>query len=455
MPEPTPAGTERRVAIACRYALSPHEARVHGPATSDPTVARDVTHGAPWSVSSPPRRFQARSRLVPTEDAYPLYVVTSGLTGPTLMLPQRSPKGLRAVSALEVHQALPSTKTSVKLRLVLEAGAVEYWWDGDSWEVAADDEDDWNDAADWDAAALAAIDIAKARNGIGFRVALRTTDADQTPLFYGIEMVWDIHMTATAGDRQASQRDELVVALMKSLESIALRGNEIYESAGGTAVSYASLVQGDSKRTVVSVNAVYDSTLDPELASPLSGTYDAGARTFTLDSAVPEGNVVHVDYEYAILVTRGGDKDRFIDSLPALVLQAARTENRRWRTGYHMVLKADGTPRVVKRPGTEDLRIPLSVRAEHAYEAEAVVEQVFARFMPGGVSERRGLSLTLPSTGTKAVVWITDEVSEVAPRGDLWQTSLSLRVSGLPLWNTEAVDAEGVTEVDFDPVGQL
>lgn len=445
----------RSVTIPVRYSLSADAVRLYGAPTLTANVARDVMNGAPWTAGDfTQKRYRARARLAldTDTDLYPLY--TSG-AGATLTLPQRVPEGLLSVDAAEIHYDAP-TSTSVLWRLVLGSGAAEYYWDGAAWSVASDDGAHWTNATTaLTPALLSAIPVSLAREGMGLRVSLRSTDENATPTFYGLEMACSVHMTATLGARQGSQRAELVVAVLRHLKTLTLKGSEAFEASGETTISYANSLQGDSKRTVNTVTAVYDETADPGLESPLSGSWDAGTKVFTLDSATTPGNAIHVEYDYAPLVATGGDKDRFVDSLPALVLRAPRTESRRNSLGHYLISKSDGTPHVTRLPALEDVRVPLDIRAETDTQAAEVAEQVETLFNSGGVGYDRGTRLTLPSTGQPVSVVLGSDVSELARRGESWQTSFSLRVRGLPVWTTQGVDADGITEVPFSPVGPL
>lgn len=289
-------------------------------------------------------------------------------------------------------QVIGDVLAGVSCRITPSLGGTPYYWNGTAWAAATTQ---WTSLADlyahlpaWTNASL----------GFVFKLA-RTLATDASPVLCGAQTVARVMFAQSSGDpdRASSWEDDLV-------RRIIIPAAEAVLSVSGSQEFVASTETGPKDRdplhyagglpefpyNILGVDAVYDTTADVHLQSPVAGAWDAAARTWTPTVAWTIGHRYHVRFRFAPWVEANADPEYFADKLPAVVFETVTPQRRRPTSGWVSVASATDVVSV-RAPTSIDGQASCRILASRATDRDRIW-QVMEQWL------ERGVELVSPST---------------------------------------------------------
>lgn len=301
-------------------------------------------------------------------------------------------------AAIELHYSAP-TGTTVRARL--HDGTSAYYWTGAAWASA---ESNWNTPAEV-VANFAAFPVATATS-LTVQWELSTTDEGATPLVRGFTIAARLMFasrsgTTAAGTRSDGWTDDLVHRVL--IPWLAQARTEMSLEKTATAEVAAldfSNGFGECPAAPNSVQAVYDLDSDSLMRSPLAGSWDSGALTWTPTTPIASGTRYLVRADFAPTIAYQGDQHLFVDSLPGLIVESVDGVDDRGYGGDEMVRDiANGTALVVPKARKKVFRATILAQAVDAVSAMDLYDAI-ERLMGG----RTGAHLISSGTGMPVAV---------------------------------------------------
>lgn len=304
--------------------LDPHRLELAGGdgfLTRADGVAWEAGRPAPWT-SAAGDAHAWRAALEETPAGSGVYVLDADAPAArTATTPRLAGAGWRSWLALELLGDAPAGTT---LRYRLEDGTAAWWWNpaagggSGAWAVATTS-GHWSTAADLEAHFST---WPSTERELGVTCKLGTTDATSTPAWYGFRVAIGCRHRPDDSDAAfdgllATLADEVRAVVVAQVEytgsAIALRGSP---SDGGP--------------TWASVAAVYNLTDDPDEASPIAGSFNAGAQTWTPTAAPTLGDVLLIEGTFAprLVALDADDVDTVVAEIPAVVFEVATSPTR-------------------------------------------------------------------------------------------------------------------------------
>lgn len=318
--------------------------------------------GVSWDLDTLDRGrreyFSARARLpvvagrVVTDTDY-----DTDTNGPRrISLPSLAASGIREVYALELIQETDVAGGGSDVLWRLSDGADEYYWTGAAWAVATDPLLHWSTRPQVENHANT---FPLGGRAIGPIAWLRSTDATQNATVYAWRVAYGIR---DLGDEDDALARTVLAALRAELEA---RAVVQVRSTGSAVIAVAQEIKYPD---VVGVDAAYDLTDDPGEETPLSGTWNGAARTFTLSAARPAGNVLHLEIAYRPHAAVSVHRDlQEVDQLPAVLLMPSDAPQV-WRAQDETIV------RDLRSDPPEAFRIPASALADQPLEVRVLAE---------------------------------------------------------------------------------
>jgi hypothetical protein len=280
------------------------------------------------------RRYPGSRRLSTHITRQDWYALEPDGVGPAVLL--QAARGGDLVSGwlrIELLYSNPDPAAST-IQVRLYDGTSRVWWNGAAWAVTIGD--DWNTPADL-ALHFPTLDAGDyPRIGLEWEVSIISDDgyAEDRPVVYGALIAAELGFGATFDGRDGradSWQDDLVHRVILGLFED-FRPVIVHEVELGAAVTVLDFSQGLASCTdaeparmdfyqVMGVVGVYDLVDDPGMRSPLSGTWDGGASTWTAAAEIETGTMLHVRVEVMLHVGFMADSDYFTDMLPQLLVE--------------------------------------------------------------------------------------------------------------------------------------
>ncbi|MGB0685411.1 MAG: hypothetical protein ACPGQD_04385, partial [Planctomycetota bacterium] len=239
-------------------------------------------------------------------------------------------------AAVELHYSEPAT-TTVEARL--HTGAQAYFWDGGSWEPA--DAGDWNTPTEVEANFSAFGASTSQTLTVEWR--MQTSDRELTPVVYGAVMVGRLHFAARTGTTATATRsdgwtDDVIHRVLIPW----LMGASPEWSDEGVLVAETSVLdysEGVAERPIPpnAVQSVHNLDTDPNMLSPLSGTWDPGTLTYTLDSPLAAGARYSARMTIKPEVAFVADETLFEARLPHIIVEGVSVIEDESPGGYSLL----------------------------------------------------------------------------------------------------------------------
>jgi len=302
-----------------------------------------------------------------------------------------------------------SADITVEARLHDGAGAA-YYWTGAAWAVAG--ASDWNTTSEVEAnfASLSAGTVP--RVGVEWRIAVTSDDEDQVPEVYGALIVASAEFAANydgAEGRADSWQDDMIHrVLLAMFEDI--RPQIVHEvelaadttvldfSDGLAACADAAPREREDWYDVQGVAGVYDLGADPEMRSPLSGTWDDAAPSWTADATIAQGTVIHVRVLVQLHVGFMAEAAHFTDKMPMLLIEGFEGEEQQAAARIPVRSWASMDALMVYPPVTVDGTVSCRIEAATAMEAMQIRDAVKSLLPDEGkvvLSDATGLPMSI------------------------------------------------------------
>lgn len=303
------------------------------------------------------------------------------------------------------------TGTTVEARL--HDGTDSYFWNGGAWVVAG--------AADWNVPQdvgdnFAALDPAIVpRVGVEWR--LQTSDKRATPFVYGALIAARLLFMVRFQAQGVDGPDELVapsatgsdgwtddvihrVLLPFLRDQVAPEVTDQRKAKGPLITLRYDQGVGDSAYVVDDVQAVYDLDVDPDMRTPLAGTWDPGTKVFTLTAAIPSGHTYAARLEHRPVVAYTANRDFFTARLPALLVESIAEVDDQPGEGDDFVRDpVAGTTLAVSAGRWKTYSTVILAQGDSAvsvFELVGALERAF--------DGRRGITLVSPGTGMQVII---------------------------------------------------
>lgn len=277
----------------------------------------------------------------------------------------------------------PSLYQEVKVRLW--DGTESHYWTGATWAVAGST--NWNTPAEI-VAHLSSFDVTGRK--IGFEFRLLTTDVASTPILYGVRMfikceVWSIDTEVI---------DQTIIPALKANVSVITKV-KFTTTAETASLDYSKGIGLEYPFDITGVYVIYDLTNDPDMETPLTGTWNPTTKVFTFTTPVEEDTDLLIYLQFTPpTIAATGDRDYILVDLPAILLME-RTD-RVIDVPEFVVrnLSVDPpTAKVINSIQRVTSKYVLKIMAEHPADAEAISAQIDSWM------SKRGIILTCESTG--------------------------------------------------------
>lgn len=284
-------------------------------------VAWERPPRGPWE-SSTGDLYAWRAALEETPAGSGVYVLDADApSARTATTPRLAGAGWRSWLALELMGDEPD---GTSLRFRLEDGTAAWWWNpaagggAGAWATATTSSH-WSPAADLEAHFAT---WPSTERELGVSCKLGTTTAARTPAWYGFRVA--IGCRHRPDDSDAAF-DGLLATLADEVRAVTVAQVEY----GGTAIALrGSPADGGPRWSGVDV--VYNVTDDPDEATPIAGSFNGSAQTWTPTVAPTLGDVLLIEGTFAphLVALDADDVDTVIAEIPAVVFEATGTASR-------------------------------------------------------------------------------------------------------------------------------
>ena len=274
----------------------------------------------PWE-SDTGEAFAWRAALAQQPAGSRQYVVDADAPAQrTATTPRLAGEGWRSWIALELLGDEPDGTT---LRYRLEGGTAAWWWNpaagggSGAWAVATTTSH-WSPAADLEAHFAT---WPSTERELGVTCKLGTTDETATPAWYGWRAA--IGCRHRPDDSDACF-DGLLATLADEVRPVTVAQ---VQYAGAVALQGSP---NDGGPRWVEVSAVYNLTDDPDETTPIAGTFNEAAQTWTPTSAPTLGDVLLLEGKFAprLIALDAEDEDTVVAEIPAIVFEVATAPTR-------------------------------------------------------------------------------------------------------------------------------
>ncbi len=319
------------------------------------------------------------------------------------------------------------TGTTVLARLHDGAGT-SLWWDGGAWAVATTE----YNPPDTVEANFAALDPEVApRVGVEWLLTFDPTTAlpGTVPSVFGARLAGDLLFAAQrdipGGARQDGRADSwqddllhrVLVPLFESLrpqisdQGVADGSTSVFDYSAGVGDAVADDTPG-TRYIVADVEAFYDTDADPDLRSPLAGTFDPVAKTYTLGTPLPDGTEWQALLKFQPHVGMIGNADLFTDQRPAILIDEVEGDQEFGGLApIHVRTIAAGDALAVPAPKIVTAVARCRIEAEDTVVATNIREALKDRIA--------GDALVLLSAGTGFTIKVMGPFGPSAERGEL------------------------------------
>lgn len=350
------------------------------------------------------------------------------------------PAALRQLLMVQACGVFPEG-TSIGYRLF--DGTTERWWNGSAWAVAG--AGNWNTETELNAH-IATYSAAARQFAVTFNLA--TTDPNVTPELQGLRVLWegpidwhdDILIDSLLGEYLAGL-NFVCDASLPPLDAIT------------TTVDLDDYLQR-STLDVVDLDAVFNDTLDPQHATNILGSYNAGTKLLTLSGSVAVGTRLFLRLLVRPSVSWSTHQDfEEVGKVPAVILSETKTVK---STGgpiwgeAGIVRKDTGAAWTIPAPARLSFAIIAELRTSSLRELSRLHSAILERLEDGPMSG--GPFLRSVATDRRFRVWTIDEYQTVtAPENssDLRVAQLTIRIEDVTAQTRPARAANGVLTLNL------
>lgn len=224
-----------------------------------------------------------------------------------------------------------STPDGTDIEVRLSDGTDDRYWDGSAWAVAG--------VSDWNTVSVLETNLsAWTSQLIGFSARLRSTAGKVTPVLFGFDLHIRIEFEPSS-DVDSIGGSWVEDALLRGFCQSLKDDVEVYRvdefaapDGGGGEFDELDYSEGVGRTTVPveEVLAVYNLDTDPHRRSALSGTWDAGAKTYGLDAPVTAGTILASRYRVGFVTAMESEGDLFAKTLPAILVEGVVQDESVW-----------------------------------------------------------------------------------------------------------------------------
>lgn len=341
--------------------------------------------------------------------------------------------------AISTHakDATQSVVTSLSYRLT--DGTSEYWWNGSAWVV---------NATSWNTQAEVCTNIPSfplTLRKLGFVVNLSTSNRLYTPRLHELKVCWEAEL-------DSFQEDIVSRSLIPALKANVRPSfrHVLPQQSTGSTLSIAGSNAPDGNFDIVSVEAVYNYTDDPNRLANLYSSFDYATQSIALSTSVAAGKQMWVRFHAQPDVHKGKSREVAVGVLatevtrfPAIVIKDVRETNKK-AVGIDdtVVDYAAGNGWRVPGPRQADLDIMI-----HGYAAKPTELDRLA----GELQKYLANTPLITSTGLDEQyrLWLIEDfdMRPMAEDGDIHSFAARLRVSGVLFFEKDAVQEATVAQL--------
>ncbi len=277
-----------------------------------------------------------------------------------------NPKCLQKFFAFSAtpRPTLQPSQTTVAYRL--NNGTSDYYWDGVSWVVAG--ASDWNS----EAVVVANIDSFPATNQhVAVLVNLKTTDKYVTPTISQVDIGYE---------GQIDYIRSIITSLLYSMDA-SLRYS-FRTTVEGNGTNSIVLPAFDPTYNIVSLEAAYNITDDPNMVTNIGSAYNTGTRTLTLTTTPASNKVILVRFRAKPQVAFSLPSQDYYEnkSVPATTINRMDVSGAQVVGSQVVKNVAAGTASVRYNPYRLNISFGLLVEAEAADTKLHLIESVISYF---------------------------------------------------------------------------
>jgi hypothetical protein len=378
-----------------------------------------------------------------------VYNVSQTLTAATWIAHPRAVKAwlgfaieLKAPKLLA--QDAPSPLYGIQFRL--HDGANARWFDGVSWEIATL-------ITDWNTLAEVSTNIPTfplAAKKLGVVVNMWTNDERVTPKLISVRVLYEADLS--------EEYDIIYGSLVPELKaSIRPRGRVGYRMPANSDeidLSDTEALGFDTGYTIASVTAAYNETSDPERILDIVDSFNTNTKVLTLTESVPTGEVLWVEFQYAIPVVAQTSSDYYeISSIPRIAItnvQQINTQTERFGYEDSVIDINTGVGWKVQGPRLAELMVDIEVLCDKQHDVSQVVSSLMdwitnnPFFTMRGPDEQFQIQL---ATGLA-----TSSDGSLMNRS---KSTVSFLISNVAFFNRPAIAAYSVNQIVFGGAGNL
>lgn len=375
----------------------------------DPDYLVERLYGAPElaaGVDREPMVSEQLSRRLSRANRYRLRPLRQGGAYERNM-PQIVTQAARGGAAVREWAAIEllydeATDTTVEARLHDGAGT-SFYWSGAAWAVAG--ASDWNIPAEV-MANFASLPItgATGTREVGVQWRIQTSVKTASPYVYGALIAARLLLMARSGmtaagtgsDAWADDAIHRVLLPWLTANVVPELTDERDAEESVKVIDYSGGVgEGQPQYVVNGVQAVHNLDSDPEMLTPLAGTWDGTFQHYTLDTALPRGTRYAARLTYELMCAHAADWDLYEGRHPHLIVDTYGPVVRRGGLGTVAVRNiAAGTALRIPEHNVTDYSIAMLLQATDHVE-QMMVEDAIRRAFSG----KLGLVLVSPNTG--------------------------------------------------------
>ena len=298
------------------------------------------------------------------------------------------------------YEAPAGTTVQVRLR---NADDDALYWNGAAWVAAGNN---WNTPGDLEANFASLTVTGSPRCQVTVEWRMSTSNNRVTPVVLGAVIVARLVFGSRSGSTVAETGSDswmddvihrtLIPWFMTNLapevtdERVAQTPTQVLDYSAGI---------GTSPYSVVNVSAVYDLATDPNMLTPLAGSWDAGTKRYTLNAPIGAGVPYAARVVYAPAVVYTGGRHYFTDTLPQVVIEDVSAVGMVPSPRNWYVRNAPRThATVVRRAADKEFRITVLLQSDHqvtAFDLAESVERALQGNMVRLVSANTGFPITL------------------------------------------------------------
>lgn len=333
-----------------------------------------------------------------------------------ITIAETNPQSLFRWAGLDVVPRPSDQPAGASVQLRFNDGTSDLFWDGAAWATAG--ASDWNDLVT--VAANFSTFPAQDQKLI-IKVNLVTTDRLVTPSVAYIDLLMECRIQYLESLIARSFIPSLKEKV-RPLVEVAVHGH------GNDKISLRGI---ENNPNIVSVEAVYDKTSDPDKQTNLLSSYDPSSKVVTLTGAVTRGNEVRIEFisEPEVYLNFTSQDYVEVEKIPAVVLDSFTVEGNEIFAQYCVADISNNTATVRRAPFRLALEFQVLLLAQG--------NRVLLRMMDQALEHAATTTLLVWKDLDEEVTLKMIEEGNFSSRpnlSDIHQTSYTLRFEDVFLW---------------------